>query len=122
MNDTSKSVGQGGQKPVSWINHEERQHCRFDYTAPEVLLSLSVACPEAYEHAFIVGSWVWVQFPEAPAPATRAMLSQMGFHWSSRRKAWQHPCGSPEGVGVGGDPIRRYGMQSARALIHGVAA
>ena len=33
------------------------------------------------------------QFVVSAAEKIRADLSQLGFHWNTKRQAWQHPCG-----------------------------
>ena len=60
----------------------------------------------AFELAEVVGKWVWVAFSEPQDQQTTAELSQLGFHWNSRRKVWQHPCGVFKGEPV--DPRTKY--------------
>ena len=60
----------------------------------------------AYELAEVVGQWVWVSFDAPQDQQTTAELSQLGFHWNSRRKVWQHPCGVFKGESV--DPRSKY--------------
>ena len=60
----------------------------------------------AYELAEVVGKWVWVTFPDRQDQQTTAELSQLGFHWNSRRQSWQHPCGVFKGEPV--DPRSKY--------------
>lgn len=102
---------QQDQQPVSWIDHDKRAKARL-WTADQVLDALRDLPGEALEKALVVGKWIWVQFENPPAAQVRAGLSQLGFHWSPRRQAWQHPCGVFD-VDTGGDPIRKYGAQSA---------
>jgi len=75
-----------------YVNFAERY---FNRSLPveKVLEKLKRWLPAAYEIAEVVGSWVWITFPEAPAERIRAELSQLGFHWNNVRKCWQHPCG-----------------------------
>jgi len=60
----------------------------------------------AYELAEVVGQWVWVSFDAPQDQQITAELSQLGFHWNSRRKVWQHPCGVFKGEPV--DPRSKY--------------
>jgi len=75
-----------------YVNFAERD---FNRSLPveKVLEKLQRWMPAQYEHAEVVGKWVWITFPEAPAERIRAELSQLGFHWNNTRKCWQHPCG-----------------------------
>ena len=59
-----------------------------------VLEQLKKAMPEVWEKAQVVGQWVWVAFDARPLPKVRFKLKELGFHWSKRRRCWQHPCGS----------------------------
>ena len=65
---------------------------------------------EAKRHAFIVGAWVWVQFPEKPSAETRKALTFLGFSWNQNRGAWQHPCGVYRCRNRRIDPRDVYGM------------
>src|SRR5688572_28645505 len=42
----------------------------------------------------VVGQWVWVHTPERITEVEESMLFELGFHYSPRRLAWQHPCGA----------------------------
>ena len=66
---------------------------------------------EARKHAFVVGRWVWVQFPVKPAAQTRNELSRLGFNWNSDRKVWQHPCGCNARLNPKVDPRDKYGIR-----------
>jgi len=48
---------------------------------------------EAKEHAYIVGAWVWIEFPVKPKQEILNQIKDLGFRYSKKRKAWQHPCG-----------------------------
>jgi hypothetical protein len=65
--------------------------------------------PEVKRHAYVVGAWVWVQFPTSPNAETREWLKDWGFRWNSKRQAWQHPCGAFRSRS-GDDPRGRYGV------------
>lgn len=66
---------------------------------------------EAKKHAFVVGVWVWVQFPEKPSAETRKALGALGFSWNQNRGAWQHPCGVYRCSNPRIDPRMVYGMR-----------
>src|ERR1051326_2690891 len=89
--ETAETVSQNA--PVKpYVNFAERD---FNRSLPveKVLEKLKRWMPAQYELAEVVGKWVWITFPEAPAERVRAELSQLGFHWNNTRKCWQHPCG-----------------------------
>ena len=46
-------------------------------------------------HSRIVGKWVWIEVPFGVTTKrkTAKQLKKLGFHFSKRRSAWQHPCG-----------------------------
>jgi len=75
-----------------YVNFAERD---FNRSLPveKVLEKLQRWMPAQFALAEVVGKWVWITFPEAPAERVRAELSQLGFHWNNVRKCWQHPCG-----------------------------
>ncbi len=75
-----------------YVNFAERDFNR-KLSVEKVLEKLERWMPAQYELAEVVGKWVWISFPEAPAERVRAELSQLGFHWNNVRKCWQHPCG-----------------------------
>jgi RadC-like JAB domain len=49
--------------------------------------------PEIWNQAEVVGKWVWLEFAVAPERRVRGRLKELGFHWNSARRCWQHPCG-----------------------------
>ena len=49
--------------------------------------------PEIWSQAHVVGKWVWLEFNVPPLQEIRGKLKDLGFHWNSGRKCWQHPCG-----------------------------
>ena len=87
------------------IDFEQRQANR-QLPTEQVLDLLQRRLRRAYELAEVVGRWVWVAFSEPQDQQTTAELSQLGFHWNSRRKVWQHPCGVFKGEPV--DPRSKY--------------
>ena len=92
------------------IDFEQRQ---FNRSLPtqEVLDLVYRRLRHAFDFAEIVGSWVWITFPEPQEQFVTAELSQFGFHWNSRRKVWQHPCGVFKGEPV--DPRSKYQISRA---------
>ncbi len=80
------------QKPLPYVDYQQRELNRALPTS-EVLTLLRQHLPDQYRLAEVVGKWIWIEFPEAPAQDIRAKLSQFGFHWNNVRKCWQHPCG-----------------------------
>jgi hypothetical protein len=72
-----------------------------------LLENLKSQMPEIWNQAEVVGRWVWLEFNVAPAQSVREKLKELGFHWNSGRKCWQHPCGVPRGRS-GGDPRGVY--------------
>jgi len=92
------------------IDFEQRQANRL-LSTDEVLDLVHRRLRHAFEFAEVVGKWVWITFPEPQEQHVTAELSQLGFHWNSRRKVWQHPCGVFKGEPV--DPRTKY--QTARA-------
>ena len=79
---------------------------------PKVLAQLHQQIPAAYRLAEVVGRWVWVTFKEQPAAELRQQLSQLGFHWNSKRQLWQHPCGKYS-YGSKADPRDTYTTKPA---------
>jgi hypothetical protein len=71
--------------------------------------------PELWGEAQIVGKWVWLEFNVPPMKEVRDKLKQLGFHWNSMRRCWQHPCGASRGRSQN-DPKSRYPMVPATAL------
>jgi len=74
------------------VDYEKRQLNRT-LNADSVLNMLAGTLPEFVSKAFTVGGWVWIAFDTAPAAEVRQQLSQIGFHWNTKRQLWQHPCG-----------------------------
>jgi hypothetical protein len=98
-NNTAAAEAPGAVAPVEKkdnrlpIDTEARKKNR---TLPitKVLELLKTSNPGLFNLAEVVGRWVWVTFRETPAPESRQMLAQLGFHWNRERQAWQHPCGT----------------------------
>lgn len=87
------SVGTNRETRLIGISLERRRVNRA-LSKEQVLGLLRNQAPRFFELAEVVGSWVWIHFEEKqPADITRS-LSELGFHWNSRRQTWQHPCGA----------------------------
>lgn len=78
-------------------------------------------CPEARDHAAVVGRWVWVTFAAKPAEDTRAFLKSHGYRWNPKRGAWQNACGFRTRKAPY-DPRGKYGAVAVNALILNRAA
>ena len=103
----STETGSVGTKQIKpFVNFEQRDQNRQLPTA-RVLELLKSSMPGQFELAEVVGKWIWIQFAEAPAEKIRADLSQLGFHWNSKRQAWQHPCGQFS-AGSPNEPREKY--------------
>ena len=99
-------------KILPFVNFKERDANRA-LSTESVLGLLRQWLPDQYNLAEVVGQWVWLTFPEAPAEKVRGQLSQFGFHWNNYRKCWQHPCGQFKTEGSGQDPREKYGSHFA---------
>jgi len=111
----NQPTDQPPQRILPYVNFQQREANRALAT-DEVLELLRRWAPQAYDLAEVVGKWVWVTFPEAPAEELRGQLSQFGFHWNNKRKAWQHPCGQFATEGSTADPRTKYGSHFAADL------
>src|SRR5512139_4271845 len=100
---------------LPYVNFQQREENRALAT-DKVLDLLRQWLPAAYDLAEVVGKWVWVTFPDAPAEQVRGQLSQFGFHWNNSRKCWQHPCGQSATTGSSQDPREKYGTHFAADL------
>ena len=78
-----------------------------------VLGRLKAEAPAAWSAARVVGRWVWVTFKVKPDAGVLAVLKAIGFTWSRRRVAWQHPCGHWSAPARGYDPRDKYGQVRA---------
>ena len=100
------------KRVLPFVNFAEREQNRA-LSTDAVLELLRKWQPRAYDLAEVVGKWIWITFPEAPAEQVRGQLSQFGFHWNNVRKCWQHPCGQFATEGSGADPRQKYGSRFA---------
>ena len=67
-------------------------------------------------YAAIVGSWVWLDFPEKPSRAILDAVKPLGFKWNKERKVWQHPCGEFRPFNPRRDPRLKYGQVPLSAI------
>ena len=82
----------------------------------QVLALLRTEAPRFFELAEVVGKWVWIAFSDKqPSDVTRS-LSELGFHWNQKRKAWQHPCGAVRKERPAFDPRKHYKSHFAADL------
>jgi hypothetical protein len=92
-NSESKSEAQA---PVTqkrpFVDYAKRHEYR-QLPIDQVVKLLSSNAPALFDLAEVVGSWIWITFPEPPAAELRQQLAQFGFHWNNTRQCWQHPCG-----------------------------
>ena len=93
------------------LDFEKRREYR-EFPTDRVLDLLRAEEPRFFEIAEVVGKWVWIQFAEKQPREVTAALSQFGFHWNSKRQAWQHPCGQFT-TGSTADPRTKYGTHFA---------
>src|SRR3974377_899252 len=63
---------------LPYVTFQQREENRALPT-DKVLDLLRQWVPAAYDLAQVVGKWVWVTFPEAPAETVRGQLSPFGF-------------------------------------------
>lgn len=100
------------------MTEEEKAARREARVRPTVVVlhDLKDNAPLAWEHARIVGRWVWIEFPSKPDADTLAHVKAAGFHWNKKRRAWQHPCGHFS-LASAGDPRFRYGSVPAGELL-----
>ncbi len=58
-----------------------------------------VRIPRQWQFVEVVGQWVWVHVSDSLLELERALLFELGFHYSPRRRAFQHPCGMSSASG-----------------------
>jgi hypothetical protein len=61
------------------------------------------------EHSYLVGAWVWIEYPGKPDKATIATIKALGFSWNKKRHVWQNPCGVYRKAAPY-DPRDKYGV------------
>ena len=100
-----------GGEPMAKHSLEERQAwAARRRRSTEEVVAVCASNPAIQPHARIVGSWVWVEFPNKPERGVLAWLRFEGFHWSSNRQAWQHPCGVFRPHARSHDPRSTFGQ------------
>ena len=87
---------------------EEKAAIRANQSNPMPIV-LADLPDEARPFARIVGRWVWVEFTQKPDAEVRECLTDVGFRWNSKRKVWQHSCGSGKSRRSPTDPRFKYG-------------
>ena|ERR1700735_4126945 len=94
------------------INTARRQANRALNT-DKLLALLRSEAPNFYAIAEVVGKWVWIQFDGKQPVTITSVLSELGFHWNTKRQSWQHPCGLFRDQSVNFDPRKKYGSYFA---------
>jgi len=82
-----------------------------------VLERIHEQIPDVWDATKIVGKWVWIETDTKPERTVREMLSDLGFHWNTKREAWQHPCGEFRKFCPKGDPRDHYASIDAKELV-----
>lgn len=88
----TSEVATASQQSPAAVDIAQRKQNR-SLPTERVLELLHHLLPRAYELSEVVGKWIWVTFTDKQPAEVTSQLSQLGFHWNSRRKTWQHPCG-----------------------------
>ncbi len=107
-----KSVSSTPRPQLTSIDFAKRQANR-QLDTQRLLALLRTEAPRLYALAEIVGTWVWVQFPDKQSREVTSALAQLGFHWNNKRQVWQHPCGPITTEASPQDPRTKYGTQHA---------
>ena len=90
-----------------------RRHANRALNTEKLLALLRSETPSFFELAEVVGKWVWIQFENKQPVTITSALSELGFHWNTKRQAWQHPCGLFRDQSVTFDPRKKYGSYFA---------
>jgi hypothetical protein len=90
-----------------------RRQANRTLNTEKLLALLRSETPKFFELAEIVGKWVWIQFDQKQPVTVTSVLSELGFHWNSKRQSWQHPCGLFRDRSVTFDPRKKYGSRFA---------
>jgi hypothetical protein len=114
------SVGQSGARsvvaafPSSWAwsvrlagQFRRSLHRRHrSLSREQVLEFIQQRIPRQWAAVEVVGQWVWVRSSRSLLSLEQALLFEVGFHFSPRRGAWQHPCGVSSSPSR--EPFARY--------------
>jgi len=90
-----------------------RRNANRALNTEKLLALLRSEAPRIFEIAEVVGKWVWIQFDGKQPVTVTAVLSELGFHWNSKRQSWQHPCGIFRDQSAPIDPRKKYGSYFA---------
>jgi len=96
------------REPLPPLDFVKRHANRLLPTEAVVSL-LRTNAPDFFALAEVVGKWVWVRFADKQPREITRQLAEFGFHWNSKRQAWQHPCGHFTRTPSDYDPRQRYG-------------
>ena len=95
-----------------------RRQANRTLNTDKLLALLRSEAPRFFELAEIVGKWVWIQFDQKQPATVTSVLSELGFHWNSKRQSWQHPCGIFRDQSSPIDPRKKYGSRFAADVNH----
>jgi hypothetical protein len=73
----------------------------------EVISSIKEKRPELMNNCYVVGLWIWAEFPAKPSQEEISLLKELGFRWNPKRKVWQNACGVTRRQSTG-DPRVKY--------------
>ena len=102
------------QSPAEWVrsvrlagSFSRALHLRHrSLSREQVLLFLQLRIPRQWPAVECVGQWVWLHVSRSLLELERAQLFELGFHYSPRRAARQHPCGVSSSPSR--EPFRRF--------------
>jgi hypothetical protein len=104
--DQSATVAPVAAGTVPPLDFAKRQANR-QLPTEQLIALLRTEAPRFFEIAEVVGQWVWIQFTEKQPREVTSVLAQFGFHWNTKRQAWQHPCGHLS-AGTPNEPRAKY--------------
>jgi hypothetical protein len=108
----ANAVQQSSIKTCPKINLT-RRYANRSLNTEKLLALLRKEIPNFFELAEVVGKWVWIQFENKQPVFVTSALSELGFHWNTKRQSWQHPCGTLRDERATYDPRQRYGSYFA---------
>lgn len=116
----TKSELQNRPEPLSSANPRQidflRRKANRALDTERLLSLLARETPKFFEHAEVVGKWVWIQFESKQPIAITRLLAELGFHWNKTRQSWQHPCGLFRDTSSRIDPRTRYACFPAKSV------
>jgi len=73
----------------------------------EVVQSIKSHNPSLFHFCYLVGEWIWAEFPQKPSQEEIGFLKSLGFRWNPARRVWQNACGLKTRMSSG-DPRKKY--------------